>query len=89
MSQTFDLSNMQMQGTPGMDDFIAREPAVVTPKTARVKIASIADLAGFTRIGLDTLVHKADKDLWTIRKQTDGSMFVERMFNDDGKPLHV
>jgi len=85
----FDLSDLQVQGSHGLDSFMEREPQVVTPHTARRKIASIQDLAGFARLSNETLVHKADKDLWAIKRQTDGSMFVERMFSDDGSPLKV
>ena len=89
MTKDFDLGTIQVQESTGFDAFMARQPEVVTPKTARKKVASLADLAGFVRIGTDTLVHKADKDLWSIKRQSDGSMFVERMFDDTGEPLHV
>ena len=84
----FDLSSVQVQGSHGLDDFMRREPQIVTA-SGRRKIASLQDLAGFTRIGTDTLIHKADRDLWTIKSQSDGTMFVERMFSDDGNPLKV
>lgn len=89
MSKGFDISNVQVQGSHGLDAFLEREPELVTPKTARRKVASIQDLAGFTRLSTETLVHKADRDLWSIKRQPDGSMFVERMFADDGSPLKV
>lgn len=89
MADDFNLSDLQVQGSHGLDSFLEREPQLVTPKAARRKIASIQDLTGFTRLSTDTLVHKADKDLWTIKRQTDGSMFVERMFADDGSPLKI
>lgn len=85
----FDLSNIEVQGSVGLDALLEREPEMVTPKTARRKVASIQDLAGFTRLSNELLVHKADKDLWAIRKDADGGLFVERMFADDGKPLKV
>ena len=85
----FDLSSMQGQGSYGLDAFLEREPQIVTPKTGRRMVASIQDLAGFVRISSDALVHKAERDLWSIKKQPDGSMFVERMFADDGSPLKI
>jgi len=89
MTRNFDLSNVQVQGSHGLDAFLEREPQLVTPKTARLKVATLQDLVGFTRLSTDTLVHKADRDLWSIKRQSDGSMFVERMFADDGSPLKV
>lgn len=88
MANGFNLSDLQVQGSQGLDSFLEREPQLVTP-LARRKVASIQDLAGFIRLSTDTLVHKADKDLWAIKRQTDGSMFVERMFADDGSPLKI
>lgn len=84
----FDFNSIDMHGFSGLDDFLEREPAVVTPvKTAsRIKVAKIADLRGFTRISNETLVHKSDQDLWSIKKEADGTLFIERMF-DDNKPL--
>jgi hypothetical protein len=86
MSNEFDLSKFEVQGSAGLDALFEREPQLVT-KTARRKVASIQDLAGFTRLSTDLLIHKADKDLWSIKKDADGSLFVERMFADDGTPL--
>ena len=84
----FDLANFEVQGSVGLDALLEQEPQIVTPsKTARRKVASIQDLAGFTRLSTELLIHKADKDLWSIKKDADGSLFVERMFDDDGKPL--
>lgn len=88
MSSKFDLKNVEVQGSFGLDAFLEREPQIVSPnKTGRRKLASIQDLAGFARLSNETLVHKADRDLWSIQRDADGSMFVERMFADDGTPL--
>jgi hypothetical protein len=84
-SRNFDLSAFEVQGSTGLDAFFSREPEIVTP--TRVRVASIRDLNPFTRLSADELVHKADRDLWTIKRQSDGAMFVERMFDDNGSPL--
>lgn len=84
----FNLSDIEVQGSLGMDSFMAREPQVVAPFKS-VRVASIRDLSGFTRLSAETLVHKADRDLWSIRRQSDGAMLIERMFNDDGSPLKL
>jgi hypothetical protein len=86
-TKDFDLSTIEAQGSMGLDALFEREPQMVTPKTARRKVASIQDLAGFIRLSSDLLIHKADKDLWSIKKDADGTLFVERMFSDDTKPL--
>lgn len=82
----FDLGSFQVQGSSGMDAFFKREPAIVTP-TKRMKVASIQDLNGFQRLSAETLIHKAQKDLWSIKRETDGSMVIERQFDGNGDPL--
>jgi len=87
--RNFDLGGFEVQGSAGLDAFFAREPAIVTPSKGMRRVASLQDLNGFVRLSNDTLIHKADRDLWAIRRQGDGSMFVERMFDDSGSPLKV
>jgi hypothetical protein len=53
-----------------------------------IRVASLGDLSDFLRVASDTLVHKATRDLWSLRK--DGSDFViERLFEEDGNPIKV
>lgn len=55
-----------------------------------MRVASLGDLSGFLRLAgsNDTLVHKATKDLWSVKK--DGSDYViSRLFDDSGVPLKV
>lgn len=86
--KNFDLSTFQVQGSAGLDAFFAREPQVVTPTPkGRLRVASLQQLAPFTRLGNETLIHKSDKDLWAIKREADGSMVIERMFDDNGSPL--
>ncbi len=82
----FNFSEFQSPVATGMDSFFASNPEIVTPVQRR-KVASIQDLKGFDRVSNETLIHKADRDLWSLKRNTDGSMFVERMFDDFGKPL--
>lgn len=82
----FDLGQIQVTGATGIDALLAREPQMVTPKS-RVRVASIQQLNGFQRISADTLIHKSDRDLWTIRKDAEGALVIERMFDDNGTPL--
>ena len=53
-------------------------------------VASLGDLGGFMRAAGadDTLVHKATRDLWSVREE-DGQYVIERLFDADGAPLKV
>lgn len=82
----FDLSKMEVTGSTGIDALFAREPQMITPRT-RVRVASLQQLDGFQRLSADTLIHKSDRDLWSIRKDADGALMIERMFDDNGEPL--
>lgn len=83
----FDLSDIQTAGSCGLDALFEREPQIVQPKTARVRVASVQQLKPFTRLSAETLVHKSQRDLWALRKEADGNLYIERLFDDNGKPL--
>lgn len=52
-----------------------------------IRVASLGDLSGFfSRVATDTLVHKATKDLWSVKQDGD-SFVIERLFDDSGQPL--
>ena len=53
-----------------------------------MRVASMGDLSNFLKIGSDTLVHKATKDLWKLSQDSSGYK-IERLFNDTGSPLKV
>lgn len=90
----FRLGSIQTGEATGLDAFFASEPQVVSPvgtakaasKPARVKVASLSQLNGFTRVSAETLINKSTNDLWAIRKDGD-SFLIERLFQDDGSPL--
>jgi hypothetical protein len=66
----------------GIDDYL-------TGKN-QIKVASIDDFFGFHRISTDTLVHKAEKDLWRISEDEKGQTVIERLFDPDTKqPLRI
>lgn len=52
------------------------------------RVASIGDLSDFMKAAGDDLIHKATKDLWSMRKEGDGFV-IERLFKDTGAPLKV
>jgi len=56
----------------GIDSFLSGGPR---------KVASISDLASFFRVSEDTLVHKAQKDLWRIAENPQGEVVIERLFD--------
>lgn len=82
----FDLGSIEVSGAPGFDALFKVEPQLVQ-KTSRVRVASCQDLKGFVRVSEDTLVHKSDKDLWALRKESNGGFYIERLFDDEGGPL--
>ena len=64
-----------------MDDFIGG---------GKMKIASMDDLLSFVRIGDNTLVHKAEKDLWRISEDKGGQVVIERLFDPAAnQPIRV
>lgn len=66
----------------GLDDFL-------TGKN-QIRVASIDDFFGFVRISKDTLVHKAEKDLWKVSEDEKGSVVIERLFDPETKqPLRI
>lgn len=83
----FDLGQMEMSGASGFDALFEREPNMITPpKTAKVRVASCQQLKSFTRLSAETLIHKSNKDLWTIKAEGN-QFFIERLFDDHGEPL--
>jgi hypothetical protein len=66
--------------TSGIDAFLS---------SGKIKVASLGDLSGFFRVSNDTLVHKAQKDLWTI-KESNGEVIIERLFDPStNEPLKI
>ena len=56
----------------------------------KMKLASMSDLLNFVRVGNDTLVHKAEKDLWRVGQNESGEIVVERLFDPDtNKALRI
>jgi hypothetical protein len=75
-----NLRNAEEVDASGMDGFLDN----------KIKVASMRDLSDFFRIASDTLVHKADKDLWKISEDDKGAVIIERLFDPDTKkPIKV
>lgn len=86
-----DLKNAEEVDVSGMDEFLEPKKIESHKKLPDiVKIASLGDLSDFFRIANNTLVHKAEKDLWRISENNAGDVVIERLFNPDTKePVRV
>jgi hypothetical protein len=68
----------------------------LNPSSGRQRVADavvrrasgLGDLGEFLKIAKDTLVHKATKDLWSIKKVGE-EYVIERLFDETGDPLKV
>ena len=78
-------NGLQTQGSSGIDAIFARNELRASHN--RKADLSVSDLNGFTRISAETLVHKSNAELWTLRKEADGKFYIERLFDDNGEPL--
>ena len=83
----FDLGDIEVSGQHGIDHLLAQEPGIVSAHTSRRRVASLADLKGFTRISAETLIRRSEQDLWSINKESDGQFYIQRLFDDGGEPL--
>ena len=55
-----------------------------------VKLSSLGDLSEFYRTSKDTLVHKAEKDLWKIKENKKGEVIIQRLFEpDSNEPIKI
>lgn len=80
----FDIGSI----SSSIDSFF--EPKTeIKPRIAssgKIRVASARDLAGFTRVSSDTLVHVSQKDFWKIGKDDEGH-FIERLVDDGTGPI--
>ena len=69
-----------------IDAFFEPAPAPRQASVGKRRIASLHDLAGFARVGTDTLVHLSQQDFWHIGKDDQG-FFIERLVDDSEGPV--
>lgn len=70
-----------------IDCFFAEEkPRPRTASTGKIRVSSMRDLAGFSQVATDTLVHVSQQDFWKIGKDDQGH-YIERLVNDDSGPV--
>lgn len=77
-----DAADLQMQDPDnGIDAFLSGD---------RIKLSSMMDLVSFHRVNDDTLIHKAQKDLWKIGENEKGDIIIERLFDPSTQePLRI
>lgn len=84
------MSN-QPKFTPSAVDIFAdyfasgRSPTRVA-STGRIRVASLDQLAGMTRVSADVLVRHAQQDFWQIGQDEDG-FYIERLVDDGQGPV--
>ncbi len=83
----YDLGQIETSGASGLDALFEREPQLVTASAKKIRVASLNQLSGFQRVSAETLIHKSDRDLWSLKKESDGKFYIERLFDDNGSPL--
>lgn len=65
----------------GLDSVLSSEP---------IKLGSLSELSDFYRASKDTLVHKAEKDLWKIKENKKGEVIIERLFQpNSNEPIKI
>lgn len=79
---------LKIEGSAGLDALFEREPHILMAnQKGRKKVASLGDLKGFIRLSAETLIHRSERDLWSLGKETDGQFYIHRLFDDGGEPL--
>lgn len=53
-----------------------------------MRVSALQDLTDFFKTSGEDLVHKATKDLWSVKQKGD-EYVIERLFDDTGAPLKV
>ena len=81
----FDLGTIQVTGSCGIDAVFESNPEMIRPPR-RMRLASLKDLSGFTRVSADTLIHKSQQELWSLQKEGD-KFYIQRLFDDNGTPV--
>lgn len=81
-------ASLKIEGPIGLDALFEREPNIITAtQKGRKKVASLGDLKGFIRLSAETLIHRSERDLWSLGKEADGQFYIQRLFDDGGEPL--
>lgn len=82
-----EAQQTEVTGKVGLDALFDQAPHIVSASKGRRKVASLGDLEGFLRLSAETLIHRSERDLWSISKEADGDFYIQRLFDDSGEPL--
>lgn len=52
-----------------------------------LKVASLDDLFSFDRVDKKHLIHKSNRDLWSIDTDKQGNVQITRLFDNSGSPI--
>lgn len=69
-----------------IDDFFNPPTSKVAATQGRIRVASTADLVGFTRLADNKLVHISQQDFWKLGQDSEG-FFIERLVDDSEGPV--
>jgi len=61
--------------------------ASLSVRQVHASMGDLSEVFGFSRTGSE-LIHRATEDLWAFREE-NGSVILERLFQEDGTPLKV
>ena len=82
-----EANQPEITGKVGLDALFDREPSIITASKGRCKVAGLTDLEPFIRLSAETLIHRSERDLWSLSKEADGEFYIQRLFDDSGEPL--
>ncbi len=83
-----DVSDLRFSSS-SLDDFFAAKQAPASRSASapgKLRVASLHQLAGFTRLADDTLVRVSQQDFWKLGQDGEG-YFIERLVSDDDGPV--
>jgi len=81
MRDAGSLKDVEKVDFCGLDSVLSSGP---------IKIGSLSELSDFYRASKDTLVHKAEKDLWKIKENKKGEVIIERLFQpNSNEPIKM
>lgn len=84
------INDLRFSSSSIDDAFVTQRSQVRTASVGgrgRIRIASASDLAGFSRVASDKLVHLSQMDFWKLAQDEEGNYYIERLIEDDSTPV--
>ena len=69
-----------------IDAFFDPQPVLHVANVGKVRIGGLMDLAGFSHVADDTLIHLSQQDFWKLGQDNDG-YYIERLVDDSTGPV--